>query len=266
MSYGMQKGTKIVFFLQIEFYTMKKIVLILSFFAFTVPFSSCTQADEILGNLNTGGLTNEEIVKGLRKALEVGTDTAVTRLSITDGYYKDNIVKILLPPEAAPIFDNLSKIPGGDQLVENTIMAINRAAEDAAPEATDIFVSAITNITIGDGLDILNGNDSAATSFLKKGTYTPLQDAFAPKINTSLGKPLVLGASAASLYSDLVSTYNTASLNGILFPKITQNTLGEYVTAKALDGLFVKVAVEEGKIRNDVNHRVSDILERVFGQ
>jgi hypothetical protein len=245
---------------------MKKIVLVLSLLTFTIPFSSCDKADEIIAAIDEGGLSNDDIVKGLKTALEVGTDTAVKRLSATDGYFKDEVVKILLPPEAAPIFDNLNKIPGGSTLVNNTILAINRAAEDAAPEATSIFVDAITNITINDGLNILNGNDSAATTFLKTGTYTPLQNAFAPKINTSLGKPLVLGASAASLYKDLVDTYNTASLNGFLFPKITQNTLGDYVTAKALDGMFTKVAVEEGKIRNDVSHRVSDILEKVFGK
>lgn len=254
------KGTNIVF----QLFNMKKILVVVCAALFAVPFSSCNNADDIISAINDGGLSNEEIVKGLRTALEVGTDTAVRRLSATDGYYKDEIVKILLPPEAAPIFDNLSKIPGGNTLVENTIMAINRAAEDAAPEATSIFVNAITDITISDGLNILNGNDSAATSFLKKGTYSPLQTAFAPKINTSLGKPLVLGASAASLYTDLVDTYNTASLNGLLFPKITQNTLGDYVTSRALDGLFTKVAVEEGKIRNDVAHRVTDILEKVF--
>lgn len=245
---------------------MKKIAIILSFLSLSVPFSSCSEADEILTAINEGGLNNDDIVNGLKKALEVGTDTAVKRLSATDGYFKDELVKILLPPEAAPIFDNLSKIPGGATLMNNTIMAINRAAEDAAPEATSIFVNAITNITITDGLNILNGNDSAATSFLKKGTYSPLQTAFSPKINTSLGKPIVFGASAASLYKDLVDTYNTASLNGLLFPRITQNTLGDYVTAKALDGMFTKVALEEGKIRNDVNHRVSDILEKVFGK
>lgn len=244
---------------------MKKIALILSFLPLSFSFSSCSETDQILTAINEGGLNNDDIVKGLRTALEVGTDTAVKRLSATDGYFKDELVKILLPPEAAPIFDNLNKIPGGATLVSNTIMAINRAAEDAAPEATTIFVNAITNISITDGLNILNGNDSAATSFLKLGTYSPLQNAFAPKINTSLGKPLVLGASAASLYTDLVDTYNLASLNGLLFPRITQNTLGDYVTAKALDGMFNKVSLEEGKIRNDVNHRVSDILEKVFG-
>ena len=245
---------------------MKKIAIILSFLSLSVPFSSCSEADEILTSINEGGLNNDDIVNGLKKALEVGTDTAVSRLSAKSGYYNDLAVRILLPPEAAPIFDNLSKIPGGATLMNNTIIAINRSAEDAAPEATSIFVNAITNISITDGLNILNGNDSAATSFLKTGTYNPLKTAFSPKINASLDKPLAFGVYATSFYKDLVDTYNTASLNGLLFPIITQNTLGDYVTAKALDGLFTKVALEEGKIRNDVNHRVSDILEKVFGK
>lgn len=244
---------------------MKKVAIVFSFVAAIFSFQACTQAEELLQNANSG-LTNEEVINGLRTALKVGTDTAVTRLSALDGYYKDAAVKILLPPEAAPIFDNLSKIPGGTQLVENTILAINRSAEDAAPEATNIFVNAITNITIADGMNILKGNDSAATTYLQNNTYDSLKGVFAPKINTSLGKPIVLNTSAASLYSDLVSAYNTASLNGILFPKITQNTLGDYVTAKALTGLFHKVAKEEGKIRTDVGHQVNDILKKVFGK
>lgn len=245
--------------------SMKKFVIALSFFAFTLPFSSCDETEDVLNTLNTG-LSNDDIVKGLRAALSVGTDTSVTRLSALDGYYKDLAVKILLPPEAAPIFDQLSTIPGLDVLVEKTIESVNRAAEDAAPQASSIFVNAITNITIADGLSILNGNDSAATSYLKKNTYDSLKFAFAPKISVSLAKPLVFGASAESLYSDVIDTYNAASFGGLLYPKITQNTLGEYVTVKALNGLFFKVAVEEGKIRNDVKHRVSDILVKVFGK
>lgn len=246
---------------------MKKLVVavVLSFSA--LAFSSCSKlGDDILNSFgDNDSITNEEIINGLKKALTLGVDTSVKRLSAVDGYFSDKVVKILLPPEAAPIFNNLSKIPGGQLLVDNTILAINRAAEDAAPEATSIFVKAIADITISDGKTILNGNDSAATTFLKKGTYSPLQTAFSPKITASLSKPLVLGTSAESLYSDLVNTYNTASLGGTLFPKITQNTLGAYVTTKALDGLFHKIAVEEGKIRNEANHRIDQVLEKVFG-
>ena len=246
---------------------MKKLAVAVLLLFSALSISSCSKlGDDILNSFgDNDSITNEEIINGLKKALTLGVDTSVKRLSAVDGYFSDKVVKILLPPEAAPIFNNLSKIPGGQLLVDNTILAINRAAEDAAPEASSIFVKAITDITISDGKTILNGNDSAATTFLKKGTYSPLQTAFSPKITASLSKPLVLGTSAESLYSDLVNTYNTASLGGTLFPKITQNTLGDYVTTKALDGLFHKIAVEEGKIRNEANHRIDQVLEKVFG-
>lgn len=243
---------------------MKKLTIALSFLVFAIPFQSCNP-EEVLNGLNQG-LSNEDVVKGLKSALTVGTDSSVKRLSATDGYFKDLAVKILLPPEAAPIFNKVGSIPGGQELIDKTIEAINRSAEDAAPEATGIFVDAITNISIADGMNILKGHDSAATGYLKDNTYDSLKGVFAPKINTSLSKPIVFNASAASLYTDLVDLYNDASLNGILWPKITQNTLGDYVTSKALTGLFHKVAVEEGKIRNDVSHRVNDILKKVFGQ
>src|SRR5690606_33553676 len=131
-------------------------------------------------------------------------------------------------PEAAVIFDNLSKIPGGAQLVEETVLAINRAAEDAAIEAKPIFVNAITDMSFTDAFGILNGSDSSATVYLKNSTYNDLVSAFAPKISVSLSKPLVGGTSAETLYQSLVGQYNqVANLSLGLLKPITQNTLGE---------------------------------------
>ena len=240
---------------------MKKLI-VLFLGAGLLTFTSCEKIGDIVED---GGLTNDEVVKGLKAALEVSTDTSVKILNALDGYYKDEAVKILLPPEAGVIFDNLSKIPGGSQLVEQTILAINRAAEDAAIEAKPIFVDAITGMSFNDAFGILNGHDSSATEYLHSSTYNDLVGAFSPKISASLSKPLVGGTSAESLYQDLVGTYNqvaNASL-GLLKP-ITQNTLGEYTTTKALDGLFKKVTVEEGKIRNNLSHQVTDILKKIF--
>ncbi|MEM9022545.1 MAG: DUF4197 domain-containing protein [Bacteroidota bacterium] len=211
------------------------------------------------------GLSNTEIVEGLKTALRVGTDTSVATLNQLDGYYQDQAVKIFLPPEADVIFDKLGLIPGGDALLETTIRSINRAAEDAAGEATPIFVDAITGMTISDGLSILNGSETAATEFLRTNTETELFDAFQPKISTSLGKEIIPGISAEQSYADLVNAYNTASLNGFLFPEIQENTLSSYVTQQGLNGLFTKVADEERLIRTDPLHRVTDVLERVFG-
>ncbi len=211
------------------------------------------------------GLTEAEAAQGLREALSVGTDSSTTRLSKQDGYFKDAAVKILLPPEADVIFDNLSAIPGGQLLVDNTIQSINRAAEDAATEALPIFKTAITNLTITDALSIISGHDTAGTQYLRGQTYNPLYSAFQPRIQTSLQKPLILGNSAETLYGNLISTYNTASLNGLLFPQITQNTLSSYTTQRALNGLFLKVSDEERNIRKNPLHRVSEILRKVFG-
>lgn len=238
--------------------------LFVALFICTV-FSACTK-EQIDSVLNGGGLTNEEIIQGLKSALNVGTDTSVATLNKVNGYYGDNIVKIMLPDDAKAIYENISKVPGGSALLEETIKTMNRAAEDAAIEAKPIFIDAITGITISDGLSILDGADTAATFYLKDKTYSPLTSAFAPKIDASLNKDLIGGISANSAYSNLVSAYNTASLNGILWPKITTNTLGEHVTRKALDGLFIKVADEEKSIRKDPLARVNDILKKVFGR
>lgn len=228
-------------------------------------YSSCDTLEGALGNMGGGPLTNEEVVRGLKTALEVGTDTAVKRLNATNGYLKDLAIKILLPPEAQNIITYASKIPGGQALVDKTITAINRAAEDAASEAAPIFNNAIRDMTIADAFGILRGNDTAATNYLRRATFTELHGAFQPKISNSLSKPLVFNTSAEKLYTDLVSTYNTASLGGTLFPKITETNLSNYVTGKALDGLFKKIAIEEKLIREDPVHRVTAILRRVFG-
>ena len=228
-----------------------------------LSFQSCAEASKILEDL---GLTNDEVVQGLKEALNVGTDTSITKLSASNGYFKDQVVKILLPKEAEPVYNVLSSIPGGQILLDNAVLAINRAAEDAAPEAKTIFVSAITGISIADGFTILKGGDTAATVYLSSKTRTPLIDLFRPKIQTSLSKPLLLNTSAEKAYGDLINAYNNASLGGILWPQIKTNSLSAHVTEKALDGLFVKVGDEERKIRRDPMHRVSEILQKVFGE
>ncbi|MES2689199.1 MAG: DUF4197 domain-containing protein [Bacteroidota bacterium] len=241
-----------------------KIRLLFALFVTTCLFTACTKEDleKILSN---PALSNEEIIAGLKSALNVGTDTSVSVLNKQDGYYKDLAVKVLLPPEAQAVYSNISKVPGGDVLLEETVIKLNRAAEDAAAEARPIFIDAITGITIEDGLGILNGDDTAATFYLKGKTFTPLTGAFQPKIQTALDKKIIGNISASSAYDNLIKTYNTASLNGILFDKITTNTLSEHVTRKALDGLFIKVADEEKAIRHDPIARVTDILKKVFG-
>jgi hypothetical protein len=241
---------------------MRKLTQILLLTIVTFSFSSCEKITEAL---ESTGLSNEEVIQGLKKALNVGSDTSVTTLAKLDGYLKDEVVKILLPEEAQPVLNVLTSIPGGQILVDNAITSINRAAEDAAPEAKLIFTDAITSITIADGFEILNGGDTAATVYLSNKTFSPLTTAFKPKIENSLSKPLILNTSAEESYAKLLKAYNDASLGGILWPEIKTNSLSDHVTKKALDGLFYKVSEEERNIRNNPLHRIDDILKKVFG-
>jgi hypothetical protein len=253
---------------------MKKLIIITSLITGLTGLSSCDVLNEVAKqqgikiptNIPTNNpLSNEEIIKGLKNALNVGIDSSVFSLSKVNGYLGNELVKLALPPEAQPVINNISKIPGGQKLLNDAILAINKAAEDAAPEAKTIFVNAITNMSIQDGFNILKGQPNAATTFLKNGTYTQLSNAFAPKIKTSLSKPLVMGYSAEKAYQTLIDGYNLASLNSMLFPAVKQNSLATYTTQKALDGLFLKLEQEEKLIRQDPMHQVTDILKRVFG-
>jgi hypothetical protein len=253
---------------------MKKLIIITSLLTGLTGLSSCDVLNEVAKqqgikiptNIPTNNpLSNEEIIKGLKNALNVGIDSSVFSLSKVNGYLGNELVKLALPPEAQPVINNISKIPGGQKLLNDAILAINKAAEDAAPEAKTIFVNAITNMSIQDGFNILKGQPNAATTFLKNGTYTQLSNAFAPKIKTSLSKPLVMGYSAEKAYQTLIDAYNLASLNSMLFPAVKQNSLATYTTQKALDGLFLKLEQEEKLIRQDPMHQVTDILKRVFG-
>ena len=232
----------------------------------TLLLSSC---DELFNDDNDFFLSEETIIEGLKEALVVGTDSATNQLSLTNGYYGNAALKILLPPEADIIVNNISLIPGGDILIENIILGINRSAEDAAKEVAPIFVSAITSMTIMDGLSILNGTNDAATTYLKNNTYSDLFGLYQPKLQTSLDKKLLGNVSTNSLWSDLVSQWNIVANSWAgqfagYNPVETQ--LDSYLTNKALDGLFMKIAEEELDIRTDPVARVTELLERVFGQ
>jgi hypothetical protein len=233
---------------------MKKILLGIAIVS-SIAISSC---DELI---NLDELNGEKIILGLKDALVHGTDTAVANLSAPDGFFRDQAVKILLPEYAQPIYNVLNTLPLVSDLLDETILAINRSAEDAATEAKPIFLDAIREITIEDGLTILNGPDTAATAYLKGKTYTQLFDAFKPKIETSLSKEIVLGISAEASYAKLIDTYNAIPF----VSDIQSNSLSEHTTNRALKGIFKKVGDEEKLIREDPAHRVTDILEEVFG-
>ncbi|MCB0806609.1 MAG: DUF4197 domain-containing protein [Bacteroidales bacterium] len=233
-------------------------------------FSSCEEDDSIFNSPLP--LTEEEVVQGLKQALTIGTDTAVSIVSKVNGYYQDELIKIYLPPEADIIVENadnpLLQAIGVDSFIEDMVLKLNRAAEDAANEATPIFINAITSMTIQDGFAILNGEDTAATHYLRDKTYSELQAAFQPKIGASLDKPIVAGVSASTTWTTFTDSYNevaTSFLGQLAGLEPVDTQLDAWVTKKGLNGLFIKVADEEKDIRTDVTARVTDLLEKVFG-
>ena len=243
---------------------MKKLILPF-LISFPLLMTSCDEVSDMIGD---GALTEAEVVSGLKSALSVGTDSAVSFLAVENGYYGNDLYKILLPEEANVIIDNISKIPGGQSLVNDVIKGINRAAEDAAKDAGPIFVTAITDMTITEGWDILNGDTHAATTYLQSKTNSGLFNLYNPKIETSLDKDLGLGFSANSAWNTLTSNWNTVanSIVGQIAGYEPVNTdLDSYLTQKALDGMYLKISKEEEQIRLDPMARVNDILQKVFG-
>lgn len=230
--------------------------------------AGCAEMMTVLQSAGTLPLTESEVIGGLKEALTLGAKNAATKLAAENGYFGDAAIKILLPDEAKTIVDNISKIPGGDKLVQNAILSINRAAEDAAKDVAPIFVNSITQMSIKDAFNILNGADNAATQYLKNTTYTDLYNLYKPKIKVSTEKKLIGNISTKDSWSALTSKWNTLanSLAGKIANLKPVNTdLDDYLTNKALAGMFSKVEGEELKIRKDVNARVTASLQRVFG-
>jgi len=239
-----------------------------------LTFNSCSELMQIASqytntSISPAGVTNAENISGLKSSLNIGIEKAVGNLGVDNGFYKDAALKLLLPKEAQPIIDNVKLIPGGQALVDKAVLSLNRSAEDAVKEATPIFKTAITSMSITDAIGILFGKDNAATEYLRKSTYAQLKAAFAPKIQASLEKPLVANVSTTKTWNTLTSGYNQVAgtaVGSIAGLKTVNVNLTDYVTEKALDALFVKVAVEEKSIRTNPLARVNDLLKKVFGQ
>jgi hypothetical protein len=242
---------------------------IISVITAMIILAGCSELTKMLQTSSLPApLTETEVISGLKEALITGAKISAQRLSAENGYYADMAVKILLPDEARVIIDNISKIPGGDKLVEDVVLRINRAAEDAAKEAAPIFVNSITQMTIGDAFNILNGADNAATDYLRRTTYNDLTALYKPKIRASTEKKIIGNISTKDSWNSLTSKWNLfansiAGKVGGFKPVSTE--LDDYLTNKALTGMFLKVEQEEYKIRKDVSARISPILQRVFG-
>lgn len=226
---------------------------------------------ELLNVLQTTGnlpLTESEVISGLKEALITGAKNSAQKLAAENGYYGDAAIKIFLPDEAKTIVDNISRIPGGNQLVQDVILRINRAAEDAAKEVAPIFVNSVTQMSITDAFNILKGADNAATTYLRNTTYNELYALYKPKIQVSTEKKIIGNISTKDSWVTLTSKWNTVanSIAGRLANLKPVNTdLDDFLTNKALSGMFLKVEGEELKIRKDVSARVTPLLQRVFG-
>ncbi|HYF29850.1 MAG TPA: DUF4197 domain-containing protein [Chitinophagaceae bacterium] len=205
-------------------------------------------------NKNKGGssLNTEEVVAGLKEALSVGATNSTGKLSVADGFFKDAAVKILMPEQVQKA-EKKMRMLGMGKLVDNTILSMNRAAEDAATSATDIFMRAIRGMSISDALGILRGTDTSATSYLRTATNQELTTAFRPIIEASLAK-----VDATKYWKDFFTAYNRFSSEPV------NTDITAYVTERALKGIFYYVAEEEKKIRKDPAARVTDILKKVF--
>lgn len=248
---------------------MKKILLIAGAFAFTAlsanaqinwnkTVKDAKKEGEKIVNSATGNknkpLTNDEVVRGLREALSVGTNKSAKAASAADGFYKNPMITIPFPPEAIKV-KNTAEDLGMKPQVDKFVMTLNRAAEEASKEAAPIFLNAIKSMSVGDGFAILKGNDDAATIYLKDKTSSDLKVKFKPIVQNAIKKVEV-----TKHWNPIITKYN--KVPGV--QKMNPD-LEEYVTLKAMEGLFKMIAQEELKIRKDPAARVSDLLKRVFG-
>ena len=233
---------------------MKKILTLIPLLL--ILFCSCDTLNQVAQSTvqQYGNPTNLEISNALKQALEQGTGKSSDQLSAVNGFFGNAAVKILFPPEAQKVEKTLRSI-GLSKLADNVILSLNRAAEDAAGKAKPIFVSAIKQMTLKDVTNILLGNQDAATQYFKRTTTLQLAASFKPVIKTSLNN-----VGATKYYSDAASAYNKVPFVTKVNPDIS-----DYVTQKAIDGLFVEIAREELNIRQNLGARTTPLLQKVFG-
>ncbi len=230
---------------------MKRIIIL----SICLSLFSCAELQQVanqypqLGNV----LGNADIAAGLKEALNNGISKQVTKLTLTDGFFKNQAVKILLPSELQQVDKTLRGI-GLSSLADEGLKVLNRAAEDAVKESVPIFTDAVRNMSFSDAKNILMGNDTSATAYLQSSTSTALYAKFNPVVKSSLGK-----VGADKVWANIIAKYNAVPL-----VKKVNPDLNDYVTDKAMEGVFKMVAVEEKDIRNNLNARSSDLLKRVF--
>ncbi|TVR83275.1 MAG: DUF4197 domain-containing protein [Saprospirales bacterium] len=236
---------------------MKKSIIVTLTLVFTLLISACSSGDvrRILEGVAEQPLTTQEVALGLKEALNNGVESGVNFLSVRDGFLKTDY-KIFLPSEARVVTDRLQIIPGFSNVEEIVIERINRAAEDAVGRAAPIFKDAILSMSIQDAWGILQGEDDAATQYLITRTRNSLYFEFQPVILDALNK-----FDALDYWESAVNRYNSIPFVDSVNPR-----LDDYVTNRAMDALFGRIAIEELAIREDVSRRTSDLLKRVFAR
>lgn len=232
---------------------MKKIIGIFIIICLFLSFG-CKGLDSIIKSSSKGGLDEKTVIAGLKEALEIGTKNSVTIVSKKDGYLKNLAIKILLPKDLEKVAKTVRDIGLGSQ-VDKFIETMNRAAEKAGPKAVDIFIDAITKMTIQDALDILYGKDDEATRYFERHTRSKLYNIFKPIV-----KKVMDDVGVTAVFKLIMDAYNN-----LPYTKRVSFNLDDYVTNKALDGLFLMIAKEEKKIRKDPAARVTELLRKVFG-
>ena len=230
---------------------MKKIVLSIAVFS----LFGCAEMQQVLEQLpqQTGILSQAEMGNGLKEALDNGITKQVSKLTATDGFFRNEAVKILLPEELQKVDTKLRQL-GMTKLADDGLRILNRAAEDAVKEATPIFVDAVKQMTFTDAKNILLGNESSATNYLQSTTSTALYGKFNPVIKNSFAK-----VGADKIWTQIITKYNSIPLVKKVNPDLT-----DYTTNKAMAGVFKMIAVEEKDIRTNFSARTSDLLKRVF--
>lgn len=222
---------------------------------------SCSPQDmqNVLNSLPSNtALSNEEVISGLKEALRLGTERSVEKASVVDGFWNDARIRIPFPAEAMKVKNTLMDL-GIKKPVEDFEHTMNKAAEEAAKEAVPVFVDAITNMSIQDGFNLLRGGENAATNFLREKTSEALRAKFTPVVEKATQQ-----VALTSYWTPVANAYNTASL--LTGGKAVDSDLNAYVTTKAMDGLFLLLADEEKKIRQDPAARATALLQKVFAQ
>lgn len=222
-----------------------------------VAVSSCDVLSSVLSS--TGGgvaeLSNAQIIQGLKEALNQGVTKGVSALNVQDGFFKNAALKILFPPEAQKVEKTLRDVGLGN-FADEAILKMNRAAEDAAGGAKDIFIGAITGMTVTDAMGILKGEKNACTEYLKRTCSTALYQKMQPVIKNSLSK-----VGAVNAWSTAITQYNKIPLVQKMNP-----SLDDHVTNKSVDGIFTMVAKEELNIRSNPLQRGTDLMKKVFAK